>query len=273
MNDFCISLLHSGVPPTGWLHSDWSPEPMVVFSSFALAALFVLWTGPLSRRRPGSETRQTTGKQTTYFLLGCLAYLLALSPPLDDWSDFYLLTAHMFQHMIIMFVVAPLFLAGTPAWVLQPLANNRFTNKIGWALTRPIVAAIVSTFIVIVWHFPGSYDAALKHQPIHIAQHGSFLIRGAARVVAGPWATPSLAEDSVAARPVSLSLSVFPSSRIGWRLHHHVWPRFLSVLLHGSAHLRDRSRCRPATGRAHDVGRWQHDLSHLDYRHFPDMGE
>ena len=149
MNDFHISLLHTGVPPTGWLHSDWSPEPMVVLSSFALAALFVLWTGPLNRRRPGSENRQTTGRQTTYFLLGCLAYLMALSPPLDDWSDFYLLTAHMFQHMIIMFVVAPLFLAGTPAWVLQPLANNRFTNKIGWALTRPVVAAVISTVIVI----------------------------------------------------------------------------------------------------------------------------
>ncbi len=149
---------------------------MVVLSSFALAALFVLWTGPLNRRRPGSEKRQTTGKQTTAFLLGCLAYLIALSPPLDDWSDFYLLSAHMVQHMIIMFVVGPLFLVGTPAWVLQPLANNRITDKIGWTLTRPIVAGVLSTAIVILWHMPGMYDAALRHEPIHIAQHGSFLI-------------------------------------------------------------------------------------------------
>jgi len=176
MSSFDFVPLHTGVPPTGWLHSDWSPEPMVVLSSFALAALYILWTGPLNRRRPGSEERKTTGRQTASFLLGCLAYLIALSPPLDDWSDFYLLTAHMFQHMIIMFVVAPLFLVGIPAWVLQPLANNRFTNKIGWSLTRPIVAAIVSTFIVVVWHVPGTYDAALRHEPIHIAQHASFLI-------------------------------------------------------------------------------------------------
>lgn len=149
---------------------------MVVLSSFGLAALYILWTGPLNRRRPGSEDRQTSGKQTASFLLGCLAYLIALAPPLDDWSDFYLLSAHMLQHMIIMFVVAPLFLAGTPAWVLQPLANNRITNKIGWALTRPIVAGVLSTAIVAIWHFPGSYDLALKHEPVHIAQHGSFLI-------------------------------------------------------------------------------------------------
>jgi putative membrane protein len=178
MNGFNIQLLHAGVPPTGWLHSDWSPEPMVVLSSFALAALYVLWTGPLNRRRPGSENRPVTGRQTAYFLLGCLTYLIALSPPLDDWSDFYLLTAHMFQHMIVIFVVAPLFLAGIPAWVLQPLANNRITNTIGRVLTRPLVAAVISTVIIILWHLPDSYDLALRHEPIHIIQHGFFLIAG-----------------------------------------------------------------------------------------------
>lgn len=151
---------------------------MVVLSSFALAALYVLWTGPLNRRRAGSEDRPVTGRQTAYFLCGCLAYFVALSPPLDDWADFYLLTAHMFQHMIILFVVAPLFLAGIPAWVLQPLANNRISNKIGWTLTRPVVAAVVSTVLIVLWHLPGAYDAALRHEPVHIAQHGAFLVAG-----------------------------------------------------------------------------------------------
>lgn len=178
MFDFTFPVLHSGVPPTGWLHSGWRPEPTVVLGTFLLAALYVLWTGPLNRRRPGSEDRPVTGRQTTYFLAGCLAYLLALSPPLDDWSDYYLLTAHMFQHMVLIFVVAPLLLAGTPGWVLQPLADNRYINKIGYTLTRPIVAAILSTVIIVVWHLPGPYDTALQHEPIHIAQHMSFLVAG-----------------------------------------------------------------------------------------------
>jgi putative membrane protein len=178
MNNFSLSPLHSGVPPTGWLHSDWAPEPTVVLSAFALAAFYILWTGPLNRRRPGSEERQTTGKQMTCFLLGCLFYLIALSPPLDDWSDFYLLSAHMLQHEIIMFAVAPLLLVGTPAWLLQPLANNRYTNKIGWVLTRPVVAGVISTVLVVLWHLPQAYNAALRHEPIHIAQHGAFLVAG-----------------------------------------------------------------------------------------------
>lgn len=216
MNDFSIQLLHTGVPPTGWLHSDWSPEPMVVFSAFALAALFVLWTGPLNRRRAGSEDRPVTNRQTAYFLLGCFAYLVALSPPLDDWSDFYLLTAHMFQHMIIILIVAPLMLAGLPGWVLQPLANNRITGTIGWALTRPVVAGLLSTAMVVAWHVPVLYDLALQHQPIHIMQHGFFLIAGllAWWPVLGPLpAWPRIVSPPV--RAVYLFLYSLPAGVLG----------------------------------------------------------
>lgn len=176
MNDFHLRLLHSGVPPTGWLHSDWAPEPTVVLTAFGFAALYVIWTGPLNRRRPGVENRPVTGRQTAYFLLGCLLYLIALSPPLDDWSDFYLLSAHMFQHMIVMSFVAPLILAGLPGWVLQPLANNRITNTIGYVLTRPIVAGPLSAAMIIAWHVPNLYNASLRNETIHITQHGFFLI-------------------------------------------------------------------------------------------------
>ena len=72
--------------------------------------------GPAPSTAAGLEAR--TGRlpdgRRAYFLFGCLAYLIALSPPLDDWSDFYLLTAHMFQHMIVIFVVAPLLAGRNP---------------------------------------------------------------------------------------------------------------------------------------------------------------
>ena len=43
---------------------------------------------------------------------------VALGPPLDDWSDHYLLLAHMVQHLLLIMLAAPLLLYGTPAWVL-----------------------------------------------------------------------------------------------------------------------------------------------------------
>jgi cytochrome c oxidase assembly factor CtaG len=104
-----LPALHTGSYPTGALHSDWSPEPTVVLGTIGLAAAYVLWTGPLNRRRPDSESRPVSTAQQALFLAGCLALLLALSPPLDDWADNFLLTAHMFQHVVLIFVVAPLF--------------------------------------------------------------------------------------------------------------------------------------------------------------------
>lgn len=167
--------LHGGAGGAdGWLYSDWAPEPTVILSAVVMAGVYLWLTG--SRAANSSPDRQPQGRQQTWFLLGVLSYLIALSPPLDDWADNYLLSAHMLQHMILMFVTAPLFLAGTPAWLLQPLANNRFTNKIGYFLTRAPVALVLSNAIVTIWHLPGPYDAALRVEPVHIAQHLSFLL-------------------------------------------------------------------------------------------------
>ncbi len=161
--------------PTGWLNSSWMVHPTVALAAFALAAGYVLYTGTFNARRADAAERVVSSRQRLSFLLGCLVFLIALGPPLDDWSDSYLLTAHMAQHMLLMFVVAPLWLYGTPAWLLQPLARSRIANRTGYAITRPVAALIVSNAIVIFWHVPGVYGQALRSEPVHVLQHGAFL--------------------------------------------------------------------------------------------------
>lgn len=138
-------------------------------------AAYVLWTGSLNRRRADYARRPVTSAQRRMFIAGCFAFLIALGQPLDDWSDNYLLSAHMLQHMILLFVVAPLWLAGTPAWLLRPLTQYAFINKAGYFLTRAVPALILSNAVIVFWHLPGPYDAALSNQPVHIIQHLSFL--------------------------------------------------------------------------------------------------
>ncbi|MGD9714736.1 MAG: cytochrome c oxidase assembly protein [Thermomicrobiales bacterium] len=170
-------VLHSGQGfPTGWLHSNWRIDPTVVLAAFGITAAYILLTGTLNNRRPDAVERQTTARQRVLFILGSLAFLIALGPPLDDWSDNYLLTAHMTQHMMLMFIVAPLWLIGTPGWLLEPLTRSTWSNRVGYAITRFVPALVISSAIVIFWHFPGTYDLALKSEPIHELQHGSFLI-------------------------------------------------------------------------------------------------
>jgi cytochrome c oxidase assembly factor CtaG len=176
MNVPPLPILHTGGPyPSGWLHSDWRPEPTVILGIFVLIGLFLWLTGPKNRTAAGEQINPVTGAQQAKFIIGSLVALIALNPPLDDWSDSYLLSAHMFQHLLLMFVTAPLWLTGTPDWLLRKLVSREPVLTIGRTLTRPIPALFVSSVVVTVWHTTFMYDKALNNEPIHILQHMSFI--------------------------------------------------------------------------------------------------
>jgi putative membrane protein len=203
---FAALLLHAGgVDPTGWLWSDWNIQPTVAIGLLALVAgyLYVMrgaerpspsvptltpqppspismgeghWK-PRSRlqRETGSGGEGATPRQKAAFIGGALTLFVALGPPLDDWSDHYLLLAHMVQHLLIILLAAPLLLAGTPGWLLEPLTRNRVTNAIGYWLTRPLIAFIVANAVFVLWHLPLFYEMALRSEPIHVLEHMTLL--------------------------------------------------------------------------------------------------
>ena len=158
-------LLHAGgVDPTGWLWSDWNIEPTIAIGVLALV------TGYLFLTRTSSFSAQKAS-----FMAGAVVLFVALGPPLDDWSDHYLLLAHMVQHLLLIMLAAPLLLYGMPAWVLEPLTRNRITNTIGYWLTRPVIAYTVANAIFVLWHVPMFYEMALRSQPVHVVEHATML--------------------------------------------------------------------------------------------------
>jgi cytochrome c oxidase assembly factor CtaG len=172
-----FSLLHSsGSYPSGWLHSDWRPEPTVILGVFALIAAYLWWTGPKNRTASGEAINPVSGGQRVAFVAGSLVALIALNPPLDDWADSYLLSAHMFQHLLLMFVTAPLWLAGMPDWLLRRIVIRRPLTKIGYFVTRPVPALVISNSVITFWHMTSVYDAALGNEPLHVVQHMFFVI-------------------------------------------------------------------------------------------------
>lgn len=174
---FRSPLLHAGgVDPTGWLWSDWNIEPTIAIGLLALLTGYLFLT-----RDTGSTSnpdRVTTGKQKASFIAGLIILFVALGPPLDDWSDHYLLLAHMVQHLLLILLAAPLLLVGIPGWMLEPLTRNRVTNTIGYWLTRPVIAYAIANLVVILWHVPVLYDAALRSQPLHVLEHATFIATG-----------------------------------------------------------------------------------------------
>src|SRR5438034_401866 len=100
---------------------------------------------------------------------------LALNGPLHNLSDSYLFSAHMVQHLVLTSVFPPLLLYGTPAWVVRPLLGPPAVFRVARWATRPLIAGVIFSAPITLWHFPRFYEAALEHHALHIVQHLVFL--------------------------------------------------------------------------------------------------
>jgi cytochrome c oxidase assembly factor CtaG len=171
--------LHVGGPePTGPLYTHWLLDPAIAVYIIGITGLYLAWVGPLNRRRPGHEQRPVTSAQIRWFLLGSLSLLIALGPPMDDWSHFFFSGAHMVQHLLLMFVVVPCWIKGVPPWVYEPMRRHAWSR---WALTwlpRVLPAFLIATLIIALWHVPAFYNLTLENPLVHALQHQFFLLAG-----------------------------------------------------------------------------------------------
>jgi len=120
------------------------------------------------------------------FGLATVAMLTALADPLDRWSSraFFV---HMIQHEILMVIAAPLYVIGRPlatwAWglpnamrrQLHPLRGRRALIAAWRVFTSPWGATLVQVAVLVIWHVPLAFNAAVRNPWVHAAQHTSFL--------------------------------------------------------------------------------------------------
>ncbi len=158
----------------GPLWTSWQIAPTVLIGVLGLAAAYVILTSRWNERWTGIADRQVTGGQRRSFLAGCVVILIALGPPVEDWAAL-LVSGHMLQHLLLMFLAPPLLLYGTPAWMLAPLLKWKPIALMGYWLTRPAAAFALSSLVIILWHLPVLYDLSLRVEPVHILQHMMYL--------------------------------------------------------------------------------------------------
>ena len=91
----------------------WHWHPEVAVGLEALTLLYLLAIGPLRRQRRWGP-RPPAG-QVAAFLGGVLVLAGALLGPLAELAEHVALSAHMAQHLLLVLVVPPLWLLGTPA--------------------------------------------------------------------------------------------------------------------------------------------------------------
>jgi putative membrane protein len=112
-----------------------------VVGSLLWVGIYLWGIGP-ARRRYGLGPPVARWRVAS-FLAGTTLLLFSLNGPLHDLSDYYLFSAHMVQHLILVLFVPPLWLLGTPGWLWRPLLQRRFVWPVARFFTLPLVTFIV----------------------------------------------------------------------------------------------------------------------------------
>jgi cytochrome c oxidase assembly factor CtaG len=162
----------------------WSLDPLVLVGAAVAVGFFAQGWRRLHARRP--ELAPWT--RWPIFLAGVAVVVLGIVSPLDAIAEEYLQSAHMLQHVLIadlgvaltlVAVRGPLSMFFLPQDLLAPLARRQWLRQSLSFLLRPRVAVPLWLGVLVAWHVPFLYDAALGHPLLHRVEHLSFVVVGA----------------------------------------------------------------------------------------------
>jgi putative membrane protein len=163
--------------------SAWSLDPLVLALAAVSIAFFLHGWRRLHRRRPDLAP----WTRIPLFLAGVAVVLIGVVSPLDTIAEEDLQSAHMLQHVLIadlgialtLFAVrGPLAFFFLPRDLLVPLARMRPLRHGLSFLLRPKIAIPLWLAVLIVWHIPVFYEAALANPLVHRLEHLSFIVVG-----------------------------------------------------------------------------------------------
>ena len=110
------------------------------------------------------------------FVLGLVVMLASLNGPIHDLSDSYLFSIHMTQHLLLTMALPPLLIAGTPGWLIDAAARPPLVRGVARFLTHPVVAGVLFSAVLLVWHTVDAYDLMMRNHNVHVVTHLTFMV-------------------------------------------------------------------------------------------------
>lgn len=178
-----------------WRH--WELPLLPLLSVSTAAALYVRGWQEARRTRP----HELPPWRAACFLLGLLIFWLAIASPLAALDD-TLLTAHMFQHFLLMSVAPPLIVLGAPTvpmlrglpraatrHALRPLLTSSWLRAAWSVLMHPATVWVVMNVAYLGWHAPSAFELTFASERIHDLEHATFFFTSTAFwwIVLAPW--------------------------------------------------------------------------------------
>jgi len=146
----------------------------VLIGTVYLAAAYLFAVGPAREKYGWREDPVSPWRKASY--LGAVGLIfLSLNGPLHTYSDEYLFSAHMLQHMLLMLVMPPFLILGIPPWLIRKALERPPVARAARLLTHPVLAYLAYNATFIGWHIPRMYNWALVSHDLHILQHLMFM--------------------------------------------------------------------------------------------------
>jgi putative membrane protein len=167
----------------------WLLDPSLL--SILVLAGVLLYALGLRRRLATGRRRAQLWKRTGLLAVALVLLDLVLSPAFDRYAA-ESQAMHMLQLVVLMAIVPPLVVLAAPwltVWRALPLDARRSTARAVLrlpagvrralrGLVSPVVAFVLVSADLAVWHIPELYDLTLRNAVVHDLEHATFLLFG-----------------------------------------------------------------------------------------------
>src|SRR4030095_15828438 len=163
--------------------SSWFVDPAVTVGLSAFGLVYFKGWIILHRLTPALFPRW----RLLSFFAGLVSFWLAVCFPLDAVAGL-LLSAPMVPHLLLLMVVAPLILLGSPVLPLlrglpRALAREGIAPFFHWTplrnaahvLTAPLACWVVMVATLCLWHVPALFELTLRSPEWHKVEHVCFI--------------------------------------------------------------------------------------------------
>jgi len=160
------------LPPFDW--ADFGIHWSTVIGIAVLTAIYAWWMLVTRRRRGLADGND--GWRVAAYVTAQLILFFSLNGPIHDLSDYYLFSAHMVQHLLLILLWAPLLILSVPGWAQARILDaGRVGRAIAWA-ARPVPAFTFFSIAFMIWHVQLLYGLMMRDHNVHIATHIMFMV-------------------------------------------------------------------------------------------------
>lgn len=194
----------------------WQPHPEIWVLVLGIAALGVYAVKRIGPSATLPEEIIATRAQKAWFVAGLVTLWVSVDWPMHDIAEEYLYFVHMIQHLLLSFVVVPMFLLATPTWLARMVIGSGRGYSVLRRLTRVVPASILFNGVVVFSHWPTVVNQSATNGILHYGVH-ALVVTTATLMwmgVCGP--LPELRFSLGVQMPYLFLQSIIPTVPAGW---------------------------------------------------------